>query len=197
VLGAIEFGYEHIKQILGLIDELVAKVGKPKVMGELHLPTRRSPPRSRSRREGDDRGPQDPGQAGPQREAVDAIKKAMLDKHFPSRRRRHYGEYLEPKARTMAKEAFRASRRRSPALIVEKGHPRRRPQAPGDPPHHRRGRRLRPHPRLGVLPARRDPEPRLLTLGTGKDEQIIDGLLPEYSKKFTSTTTSRPSPPAR
>ncbi len=37
VAAAIEFGYEHVRQVVALIDELVTKAGKEKVC-ELHLP---------------------------------------------------------------------------------------------------------------------------------------------------------------
>jgi polyribonucleotide nucleotidyltransferase len=75
--------------------------------------------------------------------------------------------------------------------------PRRRPQAPPRSARSSGGRHLRPHARLAFFQRGETQSLCLGHLGTGKDEQIVDGLIPEYSKKFTSTTTSRPSRRAR
>jgi polyribonucleotide nucleotidyltransferase len=85
-----------------------------------------------------------------------------------------------------APEAFRTLEKKiTRKLIVEKGAPRRRPRRPTEiRPLDMRGRRLRAHARLGAVPARRDAVARLLHARHGRDEQIVDGLLPEYSKKF-------------
>jgi polyribonucleotide nucleotidyltransferase len=186
VYGAIEFGYKHIKQVLGLIDELAAKVGRPKVAGELHLPSAEVTAKVKQLAESAMiEARKIPGKQA-RNERVDQIKKEMLDTHFSLKLDGNYGQYLETnKARTQAKEAFRRLEEKvTRRLIVEQ-----KLRADGRKPLEIRpitgavGVFARTH---GSAFFQRGETQSLcsVTLGTGKDEQIVDGLLPEYSKKF-------------
>jgi len=186
MLAAIEFGQEHIRQTLELIDELVAKAGKPKVMGELALPTPEITEQVRQLAERDlTAARQIPGKQA-RNEAVDALRTKILDEHFPIKADGTYAQYAESvKRRSMAKEAFkRLEETITRRLIVQSGV-----RADG-----RKPTEIRPiECRVGIFARthgsaffQRGETQSLVscTLGTGKDEQIVDGLIPEYSKKF-------------
>jgi len=187
MLASIEFGYEHIKDLLGMIGELVQKAGpKAKKMGDLHLPSPEVTAkvaklcdakltefrRLKGKQERNDK--------------IDAFRKETLDTHFALKVDGHYGQYLETaKARSQAKEAFkRLEEKVTRRLIVQDSV-----RADG-----RQAREIRPiECALGIFPRthgsaffQRGETQSLIsvTLGTSKDEQIVDGLLPEYSKKF-------------
>ncbi|HRJ49607.1 MAG: polyribonucleotide nucleotidyltransferase [Phycisphaeraceae bacterium] len=186
VMGAIEFGYSQIQQILSLIGELTDRAGRPKVAGTLHLPPAdivekvrvlAEAPMTEARRI--------PGKQA-RNEAVDALKKRILDEHFQVNESGTYGEYARSaKARSHAKEALkRLEEKVTRRLIVES-----KVRADGRGP-----RQIRPITgTVGVFARthgsaffQRGETQSLVsvTLGTGKDEQIVDGLIPEYSKKF-------------
>ncbi len=187
MLDAMRFGYEHIKDLLEMIGELVSKAGREKVMGELNLPSPEITARvaaacdarlTEFRRV---KGKAD------RADRIDAFRKEFLDAQFPLKLDGNYGQYAESlKARTQAKEAFRRLEEKvTRRLIVQDGV-----RADG-----RKPREIRPLVcRTGIFPRthgsaffQRGETQSLIscTLGTAKDEQIIDGLLPEYSKKFT------------
>jgi polyribonucleotide nucleotidyltransferase len=188
VFGAIEFGIEEgIKPILGLIDELVKKVGKDKVQGELALPPGEVTEQVRKAVEGQlTEARKIPGKAA-RGERVDAIRKAMLEEYFPLKTTGNYEDFVSSQKRhNAAKEAFkRLEEKITRRLIVESGI-----RADGRGP-----TQLRPitsevsvfeYTHGSSLFQRGETQSLCsVTLGTGKDEQIIDGLLPEYSKKFT------------
>jgi polyribonucleotide nucleotidyltransferase len=119
-------------------------------------------------------------------EAVDKLRTETLEKLFPVKSDGTYGEWAaSAKARTQAKEAFkRLEEKVTRRLIVESGI-----RADGRGPLDIRpiigsvGVFSRTH---GSALFQRGETQSLIscTLGTGKDEQIVDGLLPEYSKKF-------------
>jgi polyribonucleotide nucleotidyltransferase len=187
VLGAIEFGYGHIKQVLELIGELTAKAGVEKRMGELALPPAdiiesvRKHAEARLTEARQVKGKHARG------EAVEAIFKDVLDTHFALKPDGTYGEYATSlKRRGQAKEALRKLEEKvARRLVVEKGI-----RADGRGPTELRpiegsvGLLARTH---GSAFFQRGETQSIVTctLGTGKDEQIIDGLIPEYSKKFT------------
>jgi polyribonucleotide nucleotidyltransferase len=187
VLEAIRFGYEHIKDTLSAINELASKAGREKRPGELVLPSPEISARVKqlvgaalmeAR--------QLPGKKE-RNERVDAIRAAMLDEHFPLKAAGAYAEYAASvKARSDAKEAFRTLEKKiTRQLIVEK-----QVRADG-----RTAKQIRPiESHVGVFARthgsaffQRGETQSLVTctLGTARDEQIVDGLLPEYSKKFT------------
>jgi len=187
VLAAMEFGYAKIKKILGLIDELVAQCGRPKRMGEnLYVVPDDVMAAVKNACEADlTRARQVPGKAD-RDEAVSALRKRVLDELFPLRLDGTPGVAAEAaQRRRMATEAFRTLEKKiTRRLIVESGK-----RADG-----RGFKDIRPiEGAVGVFERthgsaffQRGETQSLVTcaLGTGKDEQIVDGLLPEYSKKF-------------
>jgi polyribonucleotide nucleotidyltransferase len=187
MLGAIEFGYEHIKDVLALINDLAAKAGKPKRMGDLALPAEDIVAKTKAECERELTEARKIKSKKERGEAVDAIRTKFLDTHFPLNPNGTYGVYAESlKRRTQAKEAFkRLEEKITRRLIVESGI-----RADGRGPTEIRpieasvGIFARTH---GSAFFQRGETQSLVscTLGTAKDEQIIDGLIPEYSKKFT------------
>jgi len=186
VLGAIEFGHSHIMVLLEAINDLAAKAGKPKVGGELFLPTPEITAKTREACEADMTAARRIPSKKERNERVDELRKKFLDTHFALKTDTTYGEYLaSAKARTLAKEAFRRLEEKvTRRLIVERGL-----RADGRGATEIRkitgevGIFARTH---GSALFQRGETQSLVTvtLGTSKDEQIIDGLIPEYSKKF-------------
>ena len=188
VLAAIKFGYEEgIKPLLEMMNELTEKAGKTeKRQGELMLPPddvfelvkqhaeaeltelRRTP-------EKNNRG-----------ELVRALRDRILEAHFAIPEGIPYSEHAKlEKRRGQAKEAFRTLEKKiTRRLITEQGQ-----RADGRP-----FDQIRPlEMEVGLFPRvhgsamfQRGQTQSLVscTLGTGRDEQIVDGLMPEYSKKF-------------
>ncbi len=188
VLDAIKFGIEEgIKPVLGLIDELVKKVGKDKVLGDLALPPGEVVEQVRRLVEGQLTEARKINGKAARAERVDAIRKAMIEEHFTLKTTGSYEDFsASQKRQNAAKEAFRRLEEKiTRRLIVESGI-----RADGRGP-----TQIRPiTSEVGVFEYthgsslfQRGETQSLcsVTLGTGKDEQIIDGLLPEYSKKFT------------
>ncbi len=187
VLGAIEAGNDAIHQTLALINELVAKAGKPKRDGDRLLPTQEIT--DMVKKLAADRmlaARRIPGKKD-RNEAVDKLISEILDQHFKVDASGNYETFAKTtKARGQAKDAARRLEEKTTRkLIVEHGH-----RADG-----RQSTQLRQITgAVGVFERthgsalfQRGETQSLVsvTLGTGKDEQIIDGLLPEYSKKFT------------
>ena len=188
VLEAMKFGYEEgIKPILDMIDELSSKVKVEKRVGSLNLPTDAIMAKVKKAAEADMvkarkiKGKHDRG------DAVRALKTKTLDKHFPINETGTPGEYEQSKKdRAMASEAFRTLEKKvTRRLIVEekiradgRGYTEIRP-IEGEV-------KLFDMTHGSALFQRGETQSIVsCTLGTGKDEQIIDGLIPEYSKKFT------------
>jgi len=187
LLAAMTFGHEQIKIILDMINELAKKVGKAKVMGELFLPTPEITAKVKSLAEAQMTEARKINGKKDRNAAVDALRKTVLDGHFPLKTDGNYGEYATSlKNRTLAKEAFRRLEEKvTRRLIVEQ-----KIRADGRGPEQIRpitgtvGIFARTH---GSALFQRGETQSLIsiTLGTAKDEQIVDGLVPEYSKKFT------------
>ncbi len=187
MLGAIEFGFEQIKATLGLIDELVAKAGQEKVAGELLLPPEEVMAAVKAAA-GEEifTARQIPGKADRDK-AVGELRTKILDEHFVINGQGTPAEFeASTLRRSQAKEAFRTLEKKTTRkLIVEKGL-----RADGRGKTEIRtilgevGIFSRTH---GSAMFQRGETQSLVscTLGTARDEQIIDGLLPEYSKKFT------------
>ena len=187
VHDAIAFGHKAVLDILGLIDELARKAGQPKVAGELFLPTPEITEQVRSLAEKDLLAARQIAGKAERGNRVDELRKSLLDTHFVVKTDGTVAQHLESvKRRSMAKEAFkRLEEKLTRKLIVEKGV-----RADGRKPLEIRpiegavGVFARTH---GSALFQRGETQSLVscTLGTAKDEQIIDGLIPEYSKKFT------------
>ncbi len=186
ILGAIEFGQQNIADTLALIADLVAKAGKPKVIGDLNLPpddVTAAVKKAAEKKMTEARQIKSKSERG---DAVSALVKDVLDTHFVVKQDGTYGDFAtSTKRRAFAKEALRRLEEKvTRRLVVEKGI-----RADGRKPKQIRdiegevGVFARTH---GSAFFQRGETQSLVscTLGTGKDEQIIDGLLPEYSKKF-------------
>jgi len=188
LLEAMKFAYDNgIKPLLELQEELIEKVGATeKRMGELSLPdedvfeTVRNACEQELTEARQIKGKHERG------DAVKAIRDRMLDEHFPLPEDASYTQYMKAESRRkQASEAFRTLEKKvTRKLIVEKGI-----RADG-----RKYDEIRPlHMEVGVFERthgsalfQRGETQSLVScaLGTTRDEQIVDGLLPEYAKKF-------------
>jgi|TARA_B110000116_G_scaffold271762_1_gene293559 polyribonucleotide nucleotidyltransferase len=188
VMGAIKFGYEEgIKPILELQNELAEKAGATeKRIGDLALPSDEVMARVKDlvgekmlevRRI--------PGKAD-RSDAVNALRTAMIDENFVIPEGVSYSEHMAAeKTQRQAKEAFRKLEKKSTrTLIVEESI-----RADGRDFDTIRDLEMdttvfpRTH---GSAFFQRGETQSLVTctLGTGRDEQVVDGLMPEYAKKF-------------
>ncbi len=186
VHAAIEFGYDYVKETLGLIGELVKKAGQKKRDGNSNLPDDdvvalvKKECETKLTKARQIKGKHERG------EAVAELRKQLLEKHFQIKEDGTVGEYETSKKRhSMAKEAFRTLEKKvTRKLIVDKSI-----RADG-----RDLMEIRPlEMEIGVFKHthgsamfQRGETQSLVScaLGTGRDEQIVDGLMPEYSKKF-------------
>ncbi len=186
VLDAIEFGQDVIAEILTLIEDLAAEAGQEKRVGNLALPTDDIIEMvSKAAKSKLLKARQIPGKQD-RSKSVGEIREEMLNEHFPIIESGTPGEHLETtKRRVMAKDAFRTLEKKvTRQLLAQQGL-----RADG-----RRPTELRPiYGEVGYFERthgsalfQRGETQSLVscTLGTGKDAQIVDGLLPEYSKKF-------------
>ncbi|MHC4809613.1 MAG: polyribonucleotide nucleotidyltransferase, partial [Planctomycetota bacterium] len=117
---------------------------------------------------------------------VDEIRTALLDEHFPLKGDSTPDVFEASKtARGMAKEAFRTLEKKiTRKLITESGiRADGRSATEIRPLTMKAGYFDRTH---GSAMFQRGETQSLVscTLGTGRDEQIVDGLMPEYAKKF-------------
>jgi polyribonucleotide nucleotidyltransferase len=187
VLAAIKYGYEHgIKPLLEMQEELAAKVGVQKRMGALSLPTEEIAAKVKQLCEAElTEARKIPGKAD-RNARVDAIRSALLDEHFPLKGDSTPDVFEASKtARGMAKEAFRTLEKKiTRKLITESGiRADGRSATEIRPLTMKAGYFARTH---GSALFQRGETQSLVscTLGTGRDEQIVDGLMPEYAKKF-------------
>ncbi len=186
MVGAIEFGHRHINETLELIGELIKKAGKEKKAGDLRLPAEDIIAETKKQCEAallearqipgkDDRGVR-----------VREIRDAFLDEHFPEITDKDVAAWKNSVARrAQAKEAFRNLEKKvTRKLMIEKGiRADRRAKDEIRPLEMEVGIFERTH---GSAFFQRGETQSLVscTLGTGRDEQIVDGLTPEYAKKF-------------
>ena len=186
VHASMAFGYDGIKQIIALIDDLAAKAGKPKVLGDIFLPSDEITAFVAKTCEARMIAARKINGKKARNDAVDALRKELLDTHFAENGSGTVAVHQESvKRRIQAKDAFkRLEEKITRKLIVEQ-----KTRADGRGPTQIReitgevGVFARTH---GSAFFQRGETQSLVscTLGTGKDEQIVDGLLPEYSKKF-------------
>ncbi|MFO0833152.1 MAG: polyribonucleotide nucleotidyltransferase [Phycisphaerales bacterium] len=187
VHGALAFGYEGIKELLSIVDELAGKAGKAKVQGELHLPSDEVVAKVKKVAEADLLALRQIKGKKERNDKISELFKKVLDTHFSVTMTGTPEQAAQTtKARSQAKAALaRLDEKLTRRLIVEKGI-----RADG-----RKATEIRPLTGAVGLFAKTHGSALFtrgetqsicsVTLGTGKDEQIIDGLLPEYSKKFT------------
>jgi len=189
MLEAIRFGYEQgIKPMLAMMDELRQKSNAPaQRMGEPVLPSKEVMDLVKEKAyEEMKKARQIPGKAARNAE-VDRVKKFVLDTHFamPAGNASYTEWQAADKRAREAKEALRILEKKLTHDLVA-NH--------GIRPDGRDGRTIRPlDMSVGIFPRthgsaffQRGETQSLVscTLGTIKDEQIVDGLLPEYAKKF-------------
>jgi len=186
MLDAIEFGQDQIDETLDLIEDLVEKAGVEKVPGELLVPSDEIMSLVKKKCEKEVakirqiKGKHDRG------DRLREYRDEFLDKNFPEKTDGTVEEAEESRnRRAQAKEAFRTLEKKvTRRLIIEE-----KTRADG-----RGYEDLRPiECEVGVFERthgsamfQRGETQSLVScaLGTGKDEQIVDGLIPEYSKKF-------------
>jgi len=187
MLAAIEFGYENgCKPILEMQEELKAKVGKDPVINSLNVPD-------------DDVMEEVIAACGKEMEAarriagkadrsaaVDALREKVLSENFSMPEGVTYDVYKTAEKRAgMAREAFRSVEKKTTRrLIAEEGV-----RADGRGSDEIRAIEID----CGIFPRthgsclfQRGETQSIVTcvLGTAKAEQIVDGLMPEYAKKF-------------
>ena len=188
VMGAIKFGYEEgIKPILEMQLELMEKAGKSeKRQGDLSLPTDEVMAKVKELAEAKMlEARRIPGKAE-RSDAVNALRSTMIDENFTVPENCSYSEHMAAeKTQREAKEAFRKLEKKcTRKLIVDESI-----RADGRALDQIRDLDMdttvfaRTH---GSAFFQRGETQSLVTctLGTKKDEQIVDGLMPEYAKKF-------------
>ncbi|MFI4897246.1 MAG: polyribonucleotide nucleotidyltransferase [Phycisphaerales bacterium JB059] len=187
VLDAMAFGYDEIKKLLDLIEQLVAKCGQEKRLGDnLNLVPDDIMAHVTSVCEADLTAARQIKGKHERSEKVSQIKKTLLDEHYPLKEDSTPAVANEAaQRRAHASEAFRNLEKKiTRKLIVESG---KRADGRG----YNEIRPLEMH--VGIFDRthgsaffQRGETQSLVTctLGTAKAEQIVDGLLPEYSKKF-------------
>ncbi len=186
VHAAIEFGYGYVKQILDLINDLVLLVKPEKKMGDLVTVPEEVAKQVKDLVYKDLVAARQIKGKTERSERVDAIRDKLLTEHFAEKTNCNVEEWkASVKRRAQAKEAYRVLEKKiTRQLIIEKGV-----RADG-----RKFEEIRPLTmEVGVFARthgsaffQRGETQSLVscTLGVGKDEQIVDGLIPEYSKKF-------------
>jgi polyribonucleotide nucleotidyltransferase len=188
VLAAIRFGYEEgIKPLLEMQQELIEKVGaSQKNAGELWLPAADVTEKVRAAAENElIEARQIPGKQD-RSDAIDALRQRLLEEHFALPETGDYPEYKAAEERLeQAGEAFRRLEKKvSQQLVTQRGI-----RADG-----RAATEVRPlEIEVGVFARTHGSaffqrgetqSVAICALGTTRDEQIVDGLMPEYAKKF-------------
>ncbi|MHC5115211.1 MAG: polyribonucleotide nucleotidyltransferase [Planctomycetota bacterium] len=188
VLEAVKFGYENgVKPIIELQQELIKKAGATeKVMGEPSLPSDEVTEKVKSLVEGKLTEARKVAGKQDRNNAIDELRKTMLEEHFAVPEGVPYSEHVAAEsAAKQAREAFRRLEKKITQKLVNESKQR----ADG-----RAATEIRPLTmKVGLLPRthgsalfQRGETQSMVTctLGTGRDEQIVDGLMPEYAKKF-------------
>ncbi len=187
VVGAIRFGQDFIKEIVGMIDDLVEQAGQEKVINSLNLiPDEIMTLVNDKLGEAMYEARQIPGK----QERSDRIKELrdqFIEAECPEVTDGNYNHYMERETKIRhIKEAVRKLEKKTARqLLLDKGL-----RADG-----RGFNDVRPlEMEIGIFERthgsamfQRGETQSLVscTLGTSRDEQIVDGLVPEYSKRFT------------
>jgi len=187
VIASIEFGQKHIAQILELIEDLQGKAGvEEKKPGELLLPSDDVMSLVVEKAEAAVTEARQISGKEDRSERLREVRDQLLDEHFPEKTDGNVKDWQESvERRKMAKEAFRTLEKKvARKLMLDQGV-----RADG-----RGFDEIRPiEAEVGIFDRthgsamfQRGETQSLVscTFGTGKDEQIVDGLLPEYAKKF-------------
>ena len=188
VLGAIRFGYEEgIKPLLDMQRELMEKAGAAeKRMGELTLPSDDVTQRVADLVEAELTEARKIHGKTERTDRIDNIRERLLEEHFAIPEGVPYSEHLAAESRqSQAKEAFRRLEKKITRRLINDSGVRADGRAFPE---------IRPLSIKVQLFARthgsalfqrgETQSVAICALGTGRDEQIVDGLLPEYAKKF-------------
>ncbi|MEM7681604.1 MAG: polyribonucleotide nucleotidyltransferase [Planctomycetota bacterium] len=188
VVAAVEFGFNEVKRICGAIADLQSQCGKPKVGGDTELPAEIVQKVNEHLAGPLETAKTSPGTKLDRNTAVSACKKAFFAEHFPEP-----GEdatFRQVENHRKAVSAARTAVHDLEEVITRKiirGGSRTDGRGMGD---------LReivceanPLPKSVVHGSglfQRGETQAIVTavLGTGKDEQIVDGIAEEYSEKF-------------
>jgi len=186
VLEAIEFGYEQCQAVLDVIDELVDAAQPEDREWESAAPPDDIVDLVKKKAEKELTKLRQIAGKSERNEKVGELRNTILDEHFAENLEGTPAEAEESrKRRSQAREAFRQLEKKiTRKLLVDKGV-----RADGRGLHDIRPLHMevdifaRPH---GSALFQRGETQSIVTctLGTGRDEQIVDGLMPEYSKKF-------------
>ncbi len=183
---AIEFGHKVVVEIVGMIEELVSKAGKPKV-GEVKQPDAslvesvRSQVTDKIREVKGKPGKQDRAQA------VETIRDELIAQLAPPN--------TDPSASYQSLLSLREKQKQIKAVFVEvEEQVTREAILNGVRPDGRDYHSIRPIScEVSILPrvhgsavfSRGETQAMCtVTLGTSRDEQLVDGLIDEYSQKF-------------
>ncbi|MHC4963716.1 MAG: polyribonucleotide nucleotidyltransferase, partial [Planctomycetota bacterium] len=188
MLAAIKFGYEEgIKPILEMQRELMEKVGATeKDAGELALPPDDVIEKVKAAAESEMiQARQIPGKQE-RADAIDALREKVLEEHFALPETGSYPDFKAAEERIeQAREAFRRLEKKAAGkLVAEKGiRADGRGLTEVRPLEIEVGIFARTH---GSAFFQRGETQSLAicVLGTTRNEQIVDGLMPEYAKKF-------------
>jgi len=186
VLGALKFGFEQIGLELALISDLVKQAGQPKVMGQIFLPTQEITDQVAKLIEKEMTAARRIKGKKERNDTVDKLRATMLDTHFLVKTDGNVAQHQDSvKRRAHAKDAFKRLEEKVTRrlIVVDKVRADGRGYTELRPITGEVGIFARTH---GSALFQRGETQSLVscTLGTGRDEQIVDGLLPEYSKKF-------------
>ena len=188
VMGAIKFGYEEgIKPILEMQLELMEKAGKSeKRVGDLSLPSDEVASKVKELVEAKMLEARRIKGKAERSDAIGELRNSMIEENFSIPEGCSYSDHTAAeKQQREAKEAFRKLEKKcTRKLIVEESI-----RADGRAMNQIRDLEMEPKifPRThGSAFFQRGETQSLVTctLGTGRDEQIVDGLMPEYAKKF-------------
>ncbi len=187
MVEACEFGFGHIKQIVSMIEDLVAKAGKPKVTPTLDLPSDELVQLIEANLAGPLKaGLTKEGTKLDRQEAASAARKAFLEEHLPEpgedatvgrfnrwRHERHLAtiamhDLEERLVRENILSGLRSDGRRPDELRDISCEVNVLPRVHGS----------------GLFTRGETQALVLCTLGTSRNEQIVDGLGEEYAEKF-------------
>jgi polyribonucleotide nucleotidyltransferase len=187
VIAALKFGYEEgVKPILEMQAELIEKAGVEKHIGELSLPADDVVAQVSAAVESDLlEARKIPGKQD-RSNRIDELRSNMLEQHFAVPEGVPYSEHVAADKRAkQAREAFRRLEKKLTRKLINESGIRADGRGKSEirPLHMEVGKLVRTH---GSALFQRGETQSLVTctLGTGRDEQIVDGLMPEYVKKF-------------
>jgi polyribonucleotide nucleotidyltransferase len=186
VLEAIEFGFEQSQIVLDAIDELADLVQPEPIDWESAAPPDDVVDLVKKKAEKELTKLRQIAGKNERNEKIGELREKVLEDNFPEKTGGSMEEAeTSRKRRSQAKEAFRRLEKKvTRKLLVDKSI-----RADGRDLHDIRPLHMevdifaRPH---GSALFQRGETQSIVTctLGTGRDEQIVDGLMPEYSKKF-------------